>query len=779
MPACATSGLAIAGEGATRPVPVTRPSALWATMQLASRRLLRLATGTHALALADQAVVSGASFLTMIMIGRWTGSRELGLYAIGMSVLSSVIAIQDSLIALPYAIQKHRLQGSAETRAGNALAHNYLLSALAAIIIIATAIGLMLGDVAPQAVMLAWALAAAAPFVLLREFGRRFAFAHLYMGKALALDAGVAAFQLGLLGWLQWNSMMSAVTALGAIAAACGLTSVLWLFLARSSFSVRRRPAQTAIEESWGLGKWLFASILAVQVQWYVTYWLSVAILGAAAAGVYAACMSVVSFANPLITGLGNILTPRAVLARKNAGVLGLRRQAKLDALFIGVSMGAFSILIFLGGDWIMHVLYPRQEYQGYGSTTGVLALALLAQAVGTPASSALASMERPKAIFLVSSVGASVTVALVWTLMLKYSLFGAALGFLTGNMVGSAGRWVAFLAFVRRYPPEPSAAPQTNALRVNALRVIQQLTRCAEATDYAVIRLGEGDHATVVAVRASDARPVWKAQETLVLKLFKPEAGLSAEAVDQQFETVLKLHTALNGHSIEGWKITAPEPLFLCVAPAALVMTMVPGRDLNAWTAKGTDLAPETLKTAARIVVGGLMEGWKRGRMHGDLALQNILCDFDAKVISFIDGGTHDHCGTCHNNTHGWSPAVLDLAHMLSDIATDVKRTIGNKGARLRRNMFMHSALQAFLAADISREGKLRQLGEIQTCARVHVEELLPRPVSPRGVWQAIVKHVALRRMEVMFASLKAEIKASEEMLSGFGARAQNMERP
>jgi O-antigen/teichoic acid export membrane protein len=734
--------------------PTTSIGAVYVASKSAWLRVLPLASGTHALALADQAVVSGASFLTMILIGRWTGSRELGLYAIGMSVLSSIIAVQDSLIALPYTILKHRLLGTPEQRAGNALSHNFLLSALSAVILIAVAFGLTLHDMGPQAAALTWALAAATPFVLLREFGRRFGFAHLQMGAALALDAGVAAVQLGLLGWLQWNGLMSALAALGAIAAACGLAGIIWLARARTSFSISRSQTRSAMAESWRLGKWLFASIITVQVQWYATYWLSVTVLGAAAAGVYAACMSVVSFANPLITGLGNILTPRAVLARKNEGARGLRRQAIWDALFIGAAMGSFCVLIFLAGERVMRLLYPAQEYQGQGHTISVLAIALLAQAVGTPASSALASMERPRAILLAGSVGALVTVLFVWILMIEGGLLGAAYGFLIGNVVGAVGRWAAFLALV----------PRNSDDSASALQVIGQFTQCSPCADCVVTRLGEGDHATVVSVRRSDAQPVWQAQESLVLKLYKPEAGLNAEMVQAQFGMVLKLHAALHGHSIGGWKIFAPEPLFLCAAPPALIMTMAPGKDLNSRTAKGGRLSPQVWRGAARAVVGALQESWKLGQTHGDLALQNILCDIDAKIISFIDGGTHEHCRTCHENSKGWSPAALDLAHILSDVVTDVKRTIGNKGARLRREMFIESALQTFLETARTSEEKQKQLREIQNCARVHVEELLEHSVSPRGLWRGIVRLIALRRLDAMFEQLKAGLNPSRE---------------
>ena len=91
--------------------------------------------GTHALALADQAVVSAASFLTTVMIARWTLPNELGLYSIGISLLVSSLSIQESLISLPYTIQQHRAPGTPAEHAGSSLTHSTLLSALGIVVL--------------------------------------------------------------------------------------------------------------------------------------------------------------------------------------------------------------------------------------------------------------------------------------------------------------------------------------------------------------------------------------------------------------------------------------------------------------------------------------------------------------------------------------------------------------------------------------------------------------------------------------------------------------------
>jgi O-antigen/teichoic acid export membrane protein len=409
-------------------------------------KALRNVSETHALALADQAVVSGTSFLAMVMIGRAASPSELGVYALVISLLIWLLMSQDSLITLPYTVQQHRPLGTPTEHAGSSLTLSGLLSALAVVILVASALGMSAFNAPPELVAMTWALAAVAPFALLREFGRRFAFAHLHAGTALVLDIAVAATQLGALGWLAWTGRLSATTALAAIGAGCGLAGAAWLYLARGNFSIRGDQLPRAMQQSWSLGKWLLATQLTVTLQVQINYWLLAWIVGTTATGIYAACMSVASLANPLLLGSGNILNAKAALALKEGGAR-LQREATRDSLLLGAAMILFCVLVLLAGEDVMRLLYPGPEYAGHGHTVTVLALAPLAVAVGLPAWSALTSMGRTREVFLTGSFGLALTVVLAWCLGADWGLQGAAYAFLGGSVARSAARWLVFLA--------------------------------------------------------------------------------------------------------------------------------------------------------------------------------------------------------------------------------------------------------------------------------------------------------------------------------------------
>jgi hypothetical protein len=187
--------------------------------------------------------------------------------------------------------------------------------------------------------------------------------------------------------------------------------------------------------------------------------------------------------------------------------------------------------------------------------------------------------------------------------------------------------------------------------------------------------------------------------------------------------------------------------------------MTGVSGtNDLKSRAATDDDLTPEVLHDIARAFVAALGESWSRGQLHGDLALQNILYDIPAKNLSFIDPGTRECCNVCNDVTTRWRPAELELGHILRDLGTDVRDMIGNPVARFRREIFVESALQAFIETIGPFEEKQRALDEIRACAHAHLSKVLEPSWSLRGLWYWLLTQFVVRRMDSMIDELKVE---------------------
>jgi O-antigen/teichoic acid export membrane protein len=741
---------------------------------------------SHALALLDQAVVSGTSFVTTVLIGRWCGASELGVYALGFSVLVSWGVVHQSLIALPYTIYRHRSGwGTPEEYAGSALVHNGLMSAIAVVALAVGAALLSLGGPMPGLPAVLWALAGVMPFALLREFSRRFAFAHLRMTQALVLDLAVAAVQLPGLFWLASTGTLAATTAYVAFGAGCALSGAVWLYLDRSNFSIRGQNVWPTLQQSWSLGRWLFASQVTVWLQAYFIHWLLACVVGPTATGVYAACMTVVMFSNPLLLGISNALAPRAAQAFVEGGGPRLSRVVFETTLLLGTAMALFCAVILFAGEDIMGLLYHGQQYEGHGNTVAVLAIAMLASALGMPASNGLAAAERPDLTFKAGLLAVVLSLILVPCLVMAWGVGGAAYGFLAGTVVGSLGRWAGFLFLLRRQGRQRDpAASMTQTLPAGSclndtsggtaaslLHVLHEFCPSSEANGWVTKRLNEGVQASIFAVGRPNGQPVWQTHNELAVKLYKPAVHPPVDVVHRQFAALSQLHTRLSGSAVHGWNIRSPLPLYQCGRPLALVMTMVPGRSLNSclgvgkpFASVGDPLTSQTLESIAQAVVAAMERCWSFGsQAHGDFNFDNILCDVPTRTLSFVDPGVVDEALLCNEVSRDWYPASRDLAYLLFETSVSLRRTLGNPRARRRQQWMLDRVLRAFLQRIASADKRISLLDEIEACARVHLR-MLHASWSPQGIWRLFLKRSASRYFDRILGKLRTEIQLSCE---------------
>jgi O-antigen/teichoic acid export membrane protein len=418
-------------------------------------RLCALAVKRSTLALADQMVVSGTSFLTTVLVGRFAGASELGVYSIGFSIVVLIICLQDSLVMAPYTVFSQRLEGDAQAEyAGSALLLHRILALVALVGLGAAAGVLWLTSGSSRLVQVLFVLSLATPLILMREFRRRLAFAHLQVGPAAIIDVAVMVLQLASLGVLAILGAVSAVTAHGTVGLACALSGGFGLLLIRRNMIVRRETAISELRRSWVFGRWIVCGQMIGVVHGFALYWLLALMLGASATGVFAACMTVVLLSNPFILGMSNILGPHLARAFANGGRDEVRRVAAKNTLILGGMMAGFVALVALFGNDVMRLFYGS-EYSGNGLTISLLGLGVLATALGIPTDHGLRALERPDLAFRASFVGLAVTLIAASLLAVWWEMPGAACGAMAGSIAGTAVRVLSFLPLVRSTHPE------------------------------------------------------------------------------------------------------------------------------------------------------------------------------------------------------------------------------------------------------------------------------------------------------------------------------------
>jgi O-antigen/teichoic acid export membrane protein len=392
------------------------------------------------LSIADQAIVSATSFATMVVIGRATSPAQLGLYCLVMSIVYISVGVQDQIVAMPFTIYSKRHHGrDLDCYSGSVWVHQLVLIALGMLVLLAAIAGLWLaGAVDLQPGMLA--LLSAGPFLLLREWIRRFVYARLQIVPAVAIDAFVAVAQLGglLLLWrLQSLTILSIFAVMGA---ACAIACLGWFALDRPK--IRFEPSRYKSDwlYNWSFARWALQSYVAGSVLPFVMPWMLVMAVGIAAAGAFGASNALINIANVFLISVDRVLTPHAAQAFAHGRTAALRRVLSTGAWVMLPPLGAFCLLVFGFGSQLAVFVYGDQ-FSGNGPTLIALAVAMFMNGVGMVAGTGLWSIDQPRANFVADVCCLLATLVAAAFLIRPFGAFGAALAILVGTTTAALVR--------------------------------------------------------------------------------------------------------------------------------------------------------------------------------------------------------------------------------------------------------------------------------------------------------------------------------------------------
>lgn len=405
--------------------------------QLAASPLLK----SSSLSVFDQAIVSGTSFATSVILGRCALRDELGVYYLALSVVFFARGIQEQLVSVPYMIYSGRKPPDALAQyAGSTLLHQCAMMLLTAVLLAAA----QLSGAVPQSGRLAfWLLVGAAPVMLFREFVRQFLFTHLDLKAALALDAAAAAMQLGSLVALAVSGNLSVPSALAVLTVASGVPAAVWLVLQRRPINAQLAAAAGDFARNWSFARWALASQLLACTTPYVMPWIVAYTHGESDTGLLGACTTLVGLSNTFLMGLCNFLSPRAARAFAEGGLEELRAVLQKTALLFVATLGTAALLAAVAGEFVAVAIYGPQ-FAGAGPIIAVLSLSVLANSLGVTAGNGLFAMERPKANFVADLISLLVVIAVTVACVPLLGPLGAALATLSGTASDAAVRlWI------------------------------------------------------------------------------------------------------------------------------------------------------------------------------------------------------------------------------------------------------------------------------------------------------------------------------------------------
>jgi O-antigen/teichoic acid export membrane protein len=402
--------------------------------------LLRQLSGRESWALGDQAVVSGTNFLTNVMLARFMGLTEFGVFALAWMSVLFVNSIQTALIVAPMmSVGPKQEEKDRPCYFGAVLFQEFVLVFFCFILVFAAL--KVFGGFFPRAELrqLALPLAVSAFAYQMQDFGRRYFFATRQGRRALADDALSYLPQLPLLFLLHRAGSLTSATALWVMAGTSILGLVpVWFWMEPVKF--KWDAIKAVFRRHWKFSRWLGAAAL---LQWTSSNLFVIAApvyYGAAAAGVLKASQNLMGATHVWFQGLDNVIPVETARRLRQGGVPMMLAYTRSVLLKWGGLTLLFAIVMASApGLWLRLVYGPGMAHYGY--ILRLYALLYVIIFVGGPLRAGLQALE--------------FTVPIFWSYlaMTAFALSFAApaakwLG-LSGSMLGLLGSQVLFQGIV------------------------------------------------------------------------------------------------------------------------------------------------------------------------------------------------------------------------------------------------------------------------------------------------------------------------------------------
>ena len=407
--------------------------------------------GLGSITLADQVVVSGVRFLTTILIGRFCGPDELGVFCVGFTAVVLAGSFVDCLLTKPYSVFIQRRRNENRQRyAGSTLLQLGLLAVLGCAVVAIIAFALRLNPDYEQYWSTIAIVAGIIPFVLAWEYSRRISFAHLHMRHAFVIDAIMGVVQLACLGLLIATESLNSVTAYMALGTASATVGIVWIIRHRGEMEFVR-PAWSKLHwiRNWNFGRWLLAAQVVSIAHGYSTTWMLAIFSGPEAIGLFAAAQTIVLLSNPALISIGNLMGPIFAKSYASESLGAFIRLVSRCCLGMVTGTLCFAVVVSLFREQLLNLMFGPKFF-GQGNLVILLVSMIVWWGVSIVMSAGLSAINRPQSTFVGAVIGVLVTTISGVPLILQHDSMGGAVALLLGSVATAVTHAATFWIHVR-----------------------------------------------------------------------------------------------------------------------------------------------------------------------------------------------------------------------------------------------------------------------------------------------------------------------------------------
>ncbi len=355
--------------------------------------------GREAWALTDQAVVSATNFLSNLMLIRFMGLREFGVFALAWMSVLFVNSLQTALIIAPMMSIGSKQEEKDRPAYFGAVVFQELVLVSFCFVLVFVALKIFSSVFHhPELQQLALPLAVSAFAYQMQDFIRRCFFATRQSHRALADDALSYLTQLPILFLLHRAGHLTSATALW-VMAGTSLLGVLVGSLWLEPFQFHWQWIKSVSWRHWKFSRWLVGSALLIWTSGNFFVVAAPVYFGAAAAGVLRASQNLMGVTHVWFQGLDNVVPVETARHLHEGGVQSMLAYTRSILLKWGGLTLLFAIVMAVAPGFWLRLMYGSQMVQ-YGYILRLYALLYVFIFVGGPLRAGLQALEFTVPIF-------------------------------------------------------------------------------------------------------------------------------------------------------------------------------------------------------------------------------------------------------------------------------------------------------------------------------------------------------------------------------------------
>lgn len=390
------------------------------------------------IAVTDQGLVSSGTFLLNVLLARFTAPPDYGVFVLCFSGIVFSIQLQSALVIEPMMVFGSSQPEHSKSRYLRAALMLQLIftGTLMATVWLACTVWWSIGG--PSRAL--FTLAAAALGLLgihAREFVRKAFYTSFAPDKALANDTLYLLLLLSGLTLVIWQGELTGAIAF-AILAIAGMGSAL-VGLLRSGGPVvfKRADILEAASIHWAYGKWMIGVSGARWSANELYYFVAAALVGTAGSGALKAVQNVFAPVSMFLMGLANLLLPATARLARTPRRTSLNRFVVVIGAVLGPAVAVYLAAAYIGTEWVFGLLYGG-AYIEYAYLLPIVGAGHVLVAAFQGPSLGLRALDRPKAIFAITTISAAATVVAVVPMTAAWGLAGAAGAVLLSLLISS-----------------------------------------------------------------------------------------------------------------------------------------------------------------------------------------------------------------------------------------------------------------------------------------------------------------------------------------------------